>query len=71
MEKLHFKTNIKCDGCIAKVKQSLNEVAGENNWQVDVTDPAKILTIIGNTTAAKIIESLNKVGYKAEKLETK
>ena len=32
---------------------------------------AKILTIIGTTTAAKIIESLNKVGYKAEKLESK
>ncbi|MCX8492470.1 MAG: cation transporter [Cyclobacteriaceae bacterium] len=69
MEKLLFKTNIKCDGCIAKVKQSLNEVAGENNWQVDITNPTKILTITGTATATDIIESLNNVGYKAEKLE--
>jgi copper chaperone CopZ len=68
MEKLPFKTNIKCDGCIAKVKQSLNEVAGENNWQVDITDPAKILTVTGAATAASIIESLKNVGYKADKL---
>lgn len=69
MEKLLFKTNIKCDGCIAKVTQSLNEVAGENNWQVDITDPAKILTITGETNAVSIIESLKKVGYRAEQLE--
>jgi copper chaperone CopZ len=71
MEKLLFKTNIKCDGCIAKVKQSLNEVAGENNWQVDIADPAKILTVTETANTTCIIESLQKVGYKAEKLESK
>jgi copper chaperone len=71
MEKLLFKTNIKCDGCIAKVTQSLNEVAGENNWQVDIADPAKILTVTGTANTTSIIESLQKVGYKAEKLESK
>jgi copper chaperone CopZ len=71
MEKLLFKTNIKCDGCIAKVTQSLNEVAGENNWQVDIMDPAKILTVTGTANTTSIIESLQKVGYKAEKLESK
>jgi|688.fasta_scaffold2871951_1 copper chaperone CopZ len=71
MEKLLFKTNIKCDGCVAKVTQSLNEVAGENNWQVDLSDPAKILTVTGTANTTSIIESLQKVGYKAEKLESK
>jgi copper chaperone len=70
MEKQLFKTNIKCDGCIAKVTKSLNETAGENNWQVDLADPAKILTVTGIATTTSIIESLQKVGYKAEKLET-
>ena len=68
METTKFKTNIKCDACIAKVTHNLNEAVGANHWQVDITNPAKILTVEGDHTDIKIKEALEKVGYKAERI---
>ncbi|HCW06541.1 MAG TPA: hypothetical protein DGG95_04155 [Cytophagales bacterium] len=64
-----FKTNIKCDGCVAKVTPSLNEIAGESHWSVDLKDPQRILTIDSEMDEQKINLALNKVGYKAERLQ--
>ncbi|MBL7856315.1 MAG: cation transporter [Cyclobacteriaceae bacterium] len=69
METTKFKTNIKCSGCVATVTPFLNEAVGENNWEVDVNNPAKVLTVTSETEARKIIEMVEKAGYKAEKLE--
>jgi copper chaperone len=68
MEKAKFKTNIKCAACVAKVTPFLNEVAGENNWQVDLVDPARTLTVSENADSNKIAEALQKAGYKGEKV---
>ncbi|MEO8474564.1 MAG: heavy metal transport/detoxification protein [Chryseolinea sp.] len=68
MEAIKFKTNIKCSGCIAKVTPHLNATVGEDNWQVDTTDPSKVLTVVGETDFLKIIKTVEKAGYKAEKL---
>jgi copper chaperone len=68
METLKFKTTIKCSGCVATVTPFLNEAVGENNWQVDTKNPSKVLTINTETDQAKIIEAVQKAGYKAEKL---
>lgn len=69
MKTKQFKTNIMCGDCIAKVTPVLNESFGENNWQVDIKNPKKILSIsIENTTEAAVNEILKKVGYKAEEL---
>jgi copper chaperone len=70
METQRFKTTIKCTGCIEKVTPYLNEVAGEDNWQVDLQNPDRVLTIIpGETVKEKaIIDALQKAGYKAERL---
>jgi copper chaperone len=66
---MELKTNIMCGSCIAKVTPVLNELTGENNWKVDTLNPKKILTV--NREGIKendIINALQKVGYKAEKL---
>lgn len=70
MEQMKFKTNIKCSGCIAQSTPYLNEVVGEKNWSVDVQNPEKILTISEGSSvpAEKIINALEKAGYKAEKV---
>ncbi len=68
METIKFNTTIKCSGCVAKATPFLNEVAGEDNWEVDVTDPLKVLTVIGDADSGKIIEAVEKAGYKAEKI---
>jgi copper chaperone len=66
METIKLKTTIKCAGCVANVTPYLNEAVGENNWQVDINNPAKILTVTGETDATKVIKALEKAGYKAE-----
>jgi copper chaperone CopZ len=70
METLKFKTNIKCSGCIATVTPFLNKTVGENNWQVDLQAPEKVLTVqtADNEKETEVIESLQEAGYKAEKI---
>lgn len=68
METIKFKTNIKCSGCVAKVSPFLNEALGDNNWEVDYNNPAKVLTVVGEKDNAKIIQAVEKAGYKAEAL---
>ena len=68
MESIQFKTNIKCDACIAKVTPALNEAIGVGNWQVDITNPSKVLTIKDNRKEKEVKMALAKVGYKAERI---
>jgi len=58
-----------CGDCIAKVTPVLNEKFGESNWQVDIKNPKKILSITSeNATETEVNDVLKKVGYKAEEL---
>jgi len=69
MKSKKFKTNIMCGDCIAKVTPVLNETFGKNNWEVDIKDPKKILTVSAENADEKNVNSaLEKVGYKAEEL---
>ena len=69
METLKFKTTIKCSGCVANVTPVLNEVVGEDNWQVDIQAPDKILTIAsGEVNPADVVKAIEGAGYKAERL---
>lgn len=65
-----FKTNINCSGCVAKVKDQLNSLVGENNWQVDILNPKKTLTILNETIEQeRVIEAVEKLGFKIEPLD--
>jgi copper chaperone len=67
MKTAKFKTTIKCGACVEKVTSSLNETVGQENWQVDLTSPERILTVQSDTVSPeKVVETLSKVGYKAE-----
>lgn len=69
METLKFKTNIKCTGCVAKVTPLLNNESEIKKWEVDIFNPEKILTVEArNIEAQKVIETIEKAGFKAEKL---
>ncbi len=67
METIKFKTTIKCSGCVANVTPFLNEALGEDNWEVDINDPSKVLTVVGETDHTNVIAAVEKAGYKAEK----
>jgi len=67
MNTLKFKTNVKCGGCIATVTPYLNQVNGIVSWNVDTTDPLKIMTVETDGINAEEITSIMKTaGYQAE-----
>jgi len=68
MEALKFRTTIKCSGCLGKVTPFLNEAVGEDNWEVDIEQPEKILSVIPETetSAEQVIKAVQEAGYKAE-----
>lgn len=69
MKTVRFKTNIKCSGCIATLTPELNKTAGENNWQVDLQSPDRILTVsVEEGKESTIQEAVQRAGYKAEAL---
>ena len=68
MESMKFKTDIKCMGCVAQVTPHLNETIGQENWELDITNPSRILTVKGESNENKIKEALQKAGFKAEKI---
>lgn len=67
METVQFKTNIKCSGCIATVTPVLNELVGQDNWEVDLQSPDKVLTVSTEEAGKQEIkQAIEKAGYKAE-----
>lgn len=67
MEIFKFKTNVKCGGCIATVTPHLNQVKGIISWNVDTTDPLKIMTVETEGISAEEITLVMKTaGYQAE-----
>jgi hypothetical protein len=68
METLKFKTTIKCSGCISKATPFLNNKLGEDNWEVDVQNPDKILTVMADKPVTKdeVIQTVQEAGFKAE-----
>jgi copper chaperone len=69
MNTIKFKSNIKCGGCIAAINDSMNEMVGENQWEVDLSSENRILTVkTENVTSEEISEKLKNLGYTAEKI---
>jgi len=70
METLKFKTNINCGGCIVSVTRTLNSLEGMIKWDVDTTNPSKVLTIqtAQGLNAGQIITSLRENGFSAEEI---
>ena len=67
MNTLKFKTNVKCGGCIATVTPHLNQIKGIVSWNVDTTNPLKIMTVETKGISAEEITSIMKTtGYQAE-----
>jgi len=67
MKTWRFKTNLKCNNCVAKVKEQL-DAAEFGNWSVDLKSPDRILTVETDDeeAAAKVKKILTAAGYRAE-----
>ncbi len=69
MKTLKFKTNINCNSCVGAVTPFLNAVDDIDSWKVDIEHPDKILDVETDLDAKKVIEVVNKAGYKAEEID--
>jgi copper chaperone len=62
---LQFKTNINCDGCIAKVTPFLNQSKGISHWEVNTSNKDKILTVkTDGITEQEVIQKVQEAGFK-------
>jgi len=69
MENLKFKTNINCTGCLSKVSPQLNNKKGIEEWDVDLNNSQKILTVKSNSTSEEdIVSAVKKVGFNIERI---
>lgn len=69
IETMRFKTSLKCEGCVTKVTEPLNQLVGEGNWAVDLSSPERQLKIYsGNVTEGQIVEAMKGAGYTAERI---
>ena len=69
MNTLKFKTNIKCNNCVAKVSPFLDESLNIKEWNVDLDNPDRILTVSGeDLTGDYIKDTLMKAGYKSDEI---
>lgn len=57
MTTFKFKTNINCNGCIATVTPFLNSETAIQNWNVDIQNPNKILTVEGEKISKDMVVS--------------
>lgn len=66
---LKFKTNINCGGCVAQATPHLNQACGVGNWNVDTSNPEKILTVHSDhVSAEQVTKAVEEAGYKIEKV---
>ncbi len=66
---LQFKTNINCDGCVAKVRPFLTDAAGICHWNVDISNKDKVLTVQSEgITEAEVIQKVEEAGFNIEVL---
>ena len=66
-----FKTNLNCGGCVAKVKNDLDNNVTIAHWEVDINNADKILTVISNgITPENIIEIIQNKGFKIETINS-
>ena len=69
MKQYQFKTNINCSGCVAKVTPVLNNNDQIKEWDVDTSNPSKVLTVqTESLNEEQVKELVSKAGFKAESL---
>lgn len=67
IKELKFKTTLSCGGCVSKVQADLDAKAGAGNWNVDIANSNKILTVNAEgITEDEVIAIVKSKGFKAE-----
>lgn len=70
MEIKHYQTNINCQNCIRAVRGFIEDVPNIDTWEVDTTNPDKILTVTGENIDWELLkEAVIDAGYDIREIE--
>ena len=71
MQLITYKTNIRNEAAINKVAPLLNKVIGPANWQIDILNNDKELTVFapGFIDEELVLKAIRKAGFRAENIE--
>ena len=65
-----FKTNAKCEGCLAKIEEILQGKINREEWNLDLFDSNRPLIVASDKLAADdVVELISKAGFKIEQME--
>lgn len=65
-----FKTNAKCEGCLAKIEEILQGKISREEWNLDLSDSNRPLIVASDKLAADdVVELISKAGFKIEQME--
>ncbi|CAN5204052.1 hypothetical protein BH09BAC1_BH09BAC1_01850 [soil metagenome] len=67
MPEYKFKTSINCGNCVNLVKMYIQEVPNLEHWEVDTTNPDKILTVKGEDLQPQaVVKQVEEAGFTIE-----
>lgn len=58
-----YKTNLRCESCVATLKPYLDQAPGVTRWEIDIASPNKTLTIDGDVSIDNVSEIVSRAGY--------
>lgn len=69
MKTIQFKTNLKCNGCVAILQKAFENENSIKNWTVDLNHPDKLLSVSTDLLTSDEIQGLiKKAGFVADKI---
>ncbi len=63
-----FKTTINCANCLRAITPALNAEPAITSWQVDTSNPDKVLTVTTDLPAAQVVALVEEAGFEAQPL---
>lgn len=70
MKTMIFRTNAKCEGCLARIEKTLQGKINREEWNLDLSDPNRTLTVISDKlTDKEIMGLISKAGYLIEPID--
>jgi copper chaperone len=61
-----FKTTINCANCLRAITPALNAEPAITAWQVDTTNPDKLLTVTTDLPTAQVVALVEEAGFEAQ-----
>jgi len=69
MEKMRFKTSLRCNGCVSAITMGIESIKEVQRWNVDLESEDRLLEVEAvEDVSEKVIEIIKKAGYAISRL---